>query len=59
MGTNVDGVVPEHPPRREHCILFFSIYSHFFLFRAVPVAYGSSQAKGLIRSAAAAKKLGI
>ena len=33
--------------------LFFSFLSFFFLFRATPVAYGNSQARGLIGVSAA------
>ena len=35
---------------RESTLLYFAIL--FFFFRAAPVAYGSSQARGLIRAAA-------
>ena len=34
--------------------LTFSLFFFFFLFKATPVAYGSSQARGWIRTAAAA-----
>ena len=37
-------------PLREKCFLFDCL---FFLFRATPVTYGSSQARALIRATAA------
>ena len=33
--------------------MYFCILTFFFLFRDIPVAYGSSQARGRIRAAAA------
>ena len=44
--------VPEPQPTAPLSCLFI-FYSYFLLFRAAPVAYGSSQAKGLIGAVAA------
>ena len=44
----------QHCARRFQCNeVFFTHYNFFFLFGAAPAAYGSSQAGGQIRAAAA------